>query len=115
MKNIKDFILENKKQWEVEQYIKKEDFLKLCIKALDKSNTYASDILDDFNWCSDHNIDLDDAYDNNQIDNYMKFVDALADIISDDNKYGGSEGDICDHILDNAYDIMRELYKMTSK
>lgn len=114
MKNIKDFILEGKDQWSGEKYIKKADLLKFCIKALKNSKTFASDIQNEISQYKDPD-DLDRAYENDELTNYLKFENELANLLADDNKYGGLEGDICSNVFDNAYDIMEELYKMTSK
>jgi hypothetical protein len=114
MKNIKDFILEGKDQWSGEKYIKKADLLKFCIKALKNSKTFASDIQDEISQYEDPD-DLDRARNNDELTNYLKFENELANLLADDNKYSGLEGDICDNVFDNAYDIMEELYKMTSK
>ena len=114
MKNIKDFILEGKDQWSGEKYIKKADLLKFCIKALKDSKTFASDIQDEINKYKDHD-DLNDARDNDELTNYLKFENSLANLLADNKQYGGLEGDICDIVFDNVYDIMKELYKMTSK
>ena len=114
MKNIKDFIIENKETWPGEKYIKKQNLLKFCIEALKNSKTYASDILDEIGNYKDPD-DLFNAYDNDELDNYQKFENELSNLLADDNKYSGVEGDICDNVFDNVYDIMNELYKITSK
>ena len=58
-----------------------------------------------------HNSDdLDDARENGNLD-YCKFEDTLANIIADDDKYGGKEGDICDHLWIYAWNLLEELQK----
>lgn len=114
MKNIKDFILEGKDQWSGEKYIKKADLLKFCIKALKDSKTFASDIQEEISKYEDPD-DLNRARDNDELTNYLKFENSLANLLFDDKQYSGLEGDICDNVFDNVYDIMEELYKMTSK
>jgi len=114
MKNIKDFILEGKDQWSGEKYIKKADLLKFCVKALKNSKTFVSDIQDEINKYNNPD-DLDRARNNDELTNYLKFENELANLLADDSQYGGLEGDICDNVFDNVYDIMKELYKITSK
>ena len=114
MKNIKDFILEGKDQWSGEKYIKKADLLKFCIKALKQSKTNPRDIQNEISQYEDPD-DLDAAYERGDLTAYTKFEDALANLLADDDNYSGLEGDICDNVFDNVYDIMEELYKMTSK
>ena len=112
MKNIKDFILEGKNQWS--KYIKDEVLLKFCVKALKKAKVYASDIQEEIGKYKDPD-DLNNAYENDALTNYMKFENELSELLYDNLQYQGAEGDICDNVFDNVYDIMEELYKMTSK
>jgi len=94
--------------------ISKEDLIKYSLEALKNSKTFASDIQDEIGQYEDPD-DLNDARDNDELTNYLKFENSLANLLADDNQYSGLEGDICDNVFDNVYDLMEELYKMTSK
>lgn len=116
MKDIKNYILESTSnfKWSGEKYIKKDELIKFCLQALKKSKTFASDIQDEIGNYEDPD-DLDRARNNDELTNYSKFENELANLLADDDKYSGFEGDICDNVFDNIYDLMEELYKITSK
>jgi hypothetical protein len=113
MKNIKDFILEAKDYWTC-KFISKNDILKFGVEALKKGKLTASDILDEIGQYEDPD-DLDRAWENKDIDKYCHFENMLGDLLFEDDKYTGKEGDICDAVWGNAWDYFTELEKMTSK
>ena len=115
MKNITKFINESvKPSWaNYLKHIKYEDLIKYATQALKKSKTFASDILDELGQYKDPD-DLDAAYERGNLD-YCKWEEELLNMLADDNKYGGDEGNIGDEIWANAYDLFNELYKQTSK
>lgn len=114
MKHIKEYIIEANNKWSGEKYIKKDELIKFCLQALKNSKTFPSDIQDEIGQYKDPD-DLNRARDNDELTNYSKFENALANLLADDDKYSGFEGDICDNVFDSVYDLMEELYKIASK
>ena len=113
MKDIKTFILEGHDYW-TSKLISKKDILKFGLEALKQTKLFASDIQDELGQYEDPD-DLDRAYENEELEKYLKWENKLAELLSEDNKYGGDEGDICEDVWVHAYDLLEELYKMTSK
>lgn len=115
MKDIKQYIIEKQDYWN-SKIINKKDLLDYCVKALKESDTFASDIQKELNQF-DGIDDLKEAYDNGAhgLENYTKFENELLNMLADNDKYSGLEGDIVECILNNAWDLMDELYNITSK
>ncbi len=114
MKNIKNYINESVDYWKNTKLISKNDLIKFANQALKNTKLFASDIQEEISQYEDPD-DLWDAYDNENLDKYCKWINELSNLLADDNKYGGTEGDICDAVFDVAYDLLEELYKMNSK
>lgn len=112
MKNINDYIKESREWWtgKSAQLISKKDLLKFAKEALKNTKLYPDDLQDELSQYEDPD-DLDDAWANNKLSLYNKFEDELANIIFDDDKYSGNEGDICDHLWVYAWDLLNELNK----
>lgn len=114
MKDIKKYILEKQDWWTGEKYISKQDLLKFCVKALKQAKTTPDKIQDELSQYEDPD-DLDAAYEREELDNLIAFEDALTDLLFNDNKYGGKEGDICDKVYLHIWDLMdelRDIYKL---
>lgn len=94
------------------KHISKEDLVKYCLEALKNCDLTASDIIDELSQYKNPD-DLDRAWENEDLDNYCHFENILGDLLADDDNYAGYEGDICDMIWNNAYDLMIALEKMT--
>lgn len=111
MKNINDYIKESQDWWSGKdaQLINKKDLLKFAQQALKNTKLDAEDLQNELSKYEDPD-DLDDAWENNNL-SYCKFEDELANIISNDDKYGGKEGDICDHLWIHVWDLLDELQK----
>ena len=91
MKDIRQFISEKQDWWTGKdaQLINKNDLIKFAKEALKQTK-------------------LDEALENERLD-YCKFEDALANLLANDDKYGGKEGDICDHLWVHVWDLLDEL------
>lgn len=114
MKDIKKYILEKHDWWTGEKYISKSDLLKLCVKALKKAKTTPDKIQDEISQYEDPD-DLDKAYEREELYEFIAFEKALSDLIFNDKKYGSKEGDICDNVFMNIWDLMdelRDIYKL---
>ena len=49
------------------------------------------------------------------VNEFIAFEKALSDLIFNDKKYGSKEGDICDNVFMNIWDLMdelRDIYKL---
>ena len=109
MKNIKEFILEGHDYWDC-KYISKEDFMKFAKQALKDSKTDPSDIMDELGQYEDPD-DLDKAYEQGELSNYIAWENAVTELISNNDKYSGKEGDIMEYVYAIAYDVLNELDK----
>ena len=109
MKDIRKFILEKRDWWidEDEQLISKNDLIKFAKKALKQTKLDPEEMQNQLGQYEDPD-DLDDAYEGERLD-YCKFEDTLADLLADDDKYGGKEGDICDRLWMHIWDFLDEL------
>lgn len=109
MKDIRKFILEKHDWWTGKdaQLINKNDLIKFAKEALKQTKLYAEDMQNQLSQYEDPD-DLDDAYEGERLD-YCKFEDTLADLLADDDKYGGKEGDICDRLWMHIWDFLDEL------
>ena len=111
MKDIKVFLKESQDWYsgDIAKLIKKNDLIAYAKLALKETHLSASDLQNELGKYEDVD-ELDDAHDNGNL-KYCEFEDKLADIISNENKYSGDEGDICDYIWAHAYDFLDELSK----
>lgn len=120
MKNINNFISEKliidkdikmnstgKDYWSYKD-MPKSDMLKFVKKALKESKIKPEKIQSELSGYEDID-DLQDAYENEELPSYLAFEQKLLDMIADDEKYGGIEGDIGEAIWIHAYDIMDEI------
>lgn len=113
MKDITQYIIEKQDWWNNIKLIDKNSLLKFGQQALKNTKLFASDILEEINGYKDQDR-LDDAYDKENL-LYSKFVDELAELISDDPKYEGKEGDICDSLWEYVREFLSDLVKINSK
>ena len=111
MKDITIFIKENQDWWSGKdaQLINKNDLMKFAKEALKQSKLDSEEMLNQISQYEDPD-ERDNAWENGKLD-YCKFEDTLANIIADDDKYGGQEGDICDHLWVHVWDLLDELQK----
>ncbi len=109
MKDFRKFILEKHDWWadKDEQLISKNDLIKFAKEALKQTKLDAEEMQNQLGQYEDPD-DLDDAYEGERLD-YCKFEDTLADLLADDDKYGGKEGDICDRLWMYIWDFLDEL------
>ena len=109
MKDIRQFISEKQDWWTGKdaQLINKNDLIKFAKKALKQTKLDAEKMQNQISQYEDPD-DLDDALENERLD-YCKFEDALANLLANDNKYGGKEGDIFDHLWVHVWDLLDEL------
>ena len=119
MKNINYYILEklqkiNSKNDHLNidilsnKYIEQDDLIEYCFKALDNTNVYLADIRDEINQYKDDDA-LDRARNNDELTNYSKFENELANLLADDDNYSGFEGDICDNLFSNIRQFVDKL------
>ncbi len=107
MKNIKDFILESKSFWNC-KYISENDIIKLAKKAINQSKVKPEDIQNEFGKYKDPD-DLFKAYDNNELENYAEFENAMRNLLEANSKYKGVTDNIMDCVFNYAYDIMENI------
>jgi len=109
MKNIKEYIAEKQDWWTGEdaKLISKNDLIKFGKEALKQTKLNARQLQDEISQYKDPD-DLDDAYGREALD-YCKFENVLANLIADDNKYGGKEGDITERIWFHMDDFLEAL------
>ena len=109
MKDIRQFISEKQDWWTGKdaQLINKNDLIKSAKEALKQTKLDAEEMQNQISQYEDPD-DLDDALENERLD-YCKFEDALANLLANDDKYGGKEGDICDHLWVHVWDLLDEL------
>ena len=109
MKDIRQFISEKQDWWTGKdaQLINKNDLIKFAKEALKQTKLDAEEMQNQISQYEDPD-DLDDALENERLD-YCKFEDALANLLANDDKYGGKEGDICDHLWVHVWDFLDEL------
>ena len=109
MKDIRQFISEKHDWWtdKDEQLISKNDLIKFAKEALKQTKLDPEEMQSQLSQYEDPD-DLDDAYEGERLD-YCKFEDTLADLLADDDKYGGKEGDICDRLWMHIWDFLDEL------
>lgn len=110
MKDIKKYITEKQDWWNGKdaKLISKNDLIKFGKEALKQTKLNAHQLQDEISQYKDPD-DLDDAYERKEID-YCKFEDVLTNLLADDDKYGGIEGDIADRIwfhIDNFLDELQ--------
>lgn len=110
MKNIRQFISEKQDWWTSKdtQLINKNDLIKFAKEALKQTKLDAKEMQNQISQYEDPD-DLDDARENERLD-YCKFEDTLSNLLADDDKYGGKEGDICDHLWVHVLDFLNELH-----
>ena len=120
MKNLKDSILEKlvinkdikmtntgEDYWSYKN-MPKSDMIKFVKKALKESKIKPEKIQSELSGYEDID-DLQQAYENEELSSYLAFEQKLLDMIADNEKYGGTEGDIGEAIWIHAYDIMNEI------
>ena len=112
MKDIKSYLKENQNWWTGKdaQLIDEKTLFKFASKALDNANLTVQEIQDELSQYKDPD-ELDDAWSNGKL-KYCKFEDELANLLADDDKYAGKEGDICDRLAIHAWDLMDDLRKL---
>ena len=112
MKNITTYINEKQSWWNGKdsQLIDERTLLNVANKALKNTKLYASDLQDEISQYEDPD-ELDDARENNKL-KYCKFEDELANLLSDDDKYSGKEGDICDRLWIHVWDLLDDLIEL---
>lgn len=112
MKDISKYINEKQSWWSGKdaQLIDEKTLLKFANKALKNTKLNALDLQDELSQYKDPDA-LDDAYENDRL-KYCKFIDELANLLSNDDKYSGEEGDICDHIWVHAWDLLDDLIEL---
>lgn len=121
MKDINNFISEklvinkdtkisssNEKDYWTSKLIPKKDILKFGLEALKQTKIFASDIQDELGRYKDPD-NLQQAYENEELVQYLIWENKLAELLSEDDKYGGDEGDICSDVWTHAYDLLDEL------
>jgi len=112
MKDISKYINEKQSWWSGKdaQLIDERTLLKFASKALKNTKLYASDLQEELSQYKDPD-EVDDAWANNEL-KYCKFENELANLLSNDDKYSGKEGDICDHLWVHAWDLLDDLIKL---
>lgn len=86
----------------------KSDMLKFVKKALKETKIKPEKIQEEISGYEDID-DLQQAYENEELSSYLAFEQKFLDMIADDEKYGGAEGDIGEAIWIHAYDIFEEI------
>ncbi len=112
MKSIVNFINEQQDWWSGKdaQLIDEKTLLQFANKALKNTKLYASDLQDELSQYEDID-ELDNAWENNEL-KYCKFEDELSNLLSNDTKYSGKEGDICDRVWIHAWDLLDDLIEL---
>lgn len=106
MKDIKIFISESL-NWN-NKYISKNDIIKLAKEAIKNTNIKPEDIQKELGKYKDPD-DLFAAYDNNELDNYSEFENAMYNLLEANPKYKGITDNIMDSVFNKVYDIMDEI------
>jgi hypothetical protein len=86
----------------------KSEMLKFVKKALKETKIKPEKIQEEISGYEDID-DLQQAYENEELSSYLAFEQKLLNMIADDEKYGGTEGDIGEAIWTHAYDIFEEI------
>lgn len=108
--NFESFKLKVWDNYKFEKYISSEDIAKFVLMALEKSKVNPKDIQEEFGYYKDPD-DLLDAYDRRETSAYCRFEETLGNLLANDNKYSGKEGDILEGVFTVCYDIMGEVEK----
>jgi hypothetical protein len=93
------------------KHISKEDFFKYALEACKQANVYPSDVLEEIGNFEDPD-ELERQWEQQKLTYYNKWEDTFTELVSDDDKYSGKEGDIADYAFGDAYDIFNRLYQL---
>jgi len=103
MKNLIEYLSESYDYWTC-KYISKDEIIKLCNKSLEENNITASIISDEISRYKDLDH-LYTAYENNKLENYMKFEKSLIILLKNNNYMN----EILEEVFNKIYDLVMDL------
>ena len=106
MKQLTNFI--NESLFWNNKNISENDIIKLAKQAIKNANIKPEDIQKEFSNFKDPD-DLYAAYDNNELDNYAEFENAMYNLLEENPKYKGVTDNIMDNVFDKVYDLMDKI------